>query len=510
MRKSILALLLAVSTIVAPAGVGAIESGESTTGAVWGTVTNADTGAPIIDICVTLHGSEGPLEKTGWTNHNGVYEIGSVPAGSYDILFSDCELGRFEAVGGVAVVTGDHATEKNAAMSVKPGFGGITGSTTDGATQDPVAGMCVKLYLAEDDIYVTHTLTGQDGAYELVAEAGTYRVRFKPCEGNNYYEQWWNGADGWEGSSTVTITSGSFTSGVNAILEPAPEEDSVVWGYVVDGATGDGVVGYCVAALSGESYVSTVLTGEMGGWEMHLAPGAYRFKTYACEGHEDLGLVWYLDAEEYEHAKVVEIGSGWEKQLDTLIVGDIRFRDAIESNYHEDIVWLAESGITLGCDAKGTEFCPEEQVTRAQMAAFLHRALGEILAGGDTSDIHFDDVEAGSTFEEDIKWLASVGVTVGCNVEGTEFCPDEKVTRAQMAAFLHRALADVLSPMATLSGAEDRFSDDDGSQFEDDIEWLASVGVTGGCTADGTQFCPDDGVIREHMAAFLHRALAES
>jgi hypothetical protein len=242
---------------------------------------------------------------------------------------------------------------------------------------------------------------------------------------------------------------------------------------------------------------------------MHLAPGAYRFKTYACEGHEDLGLVWYLDAEDFSEAKVIEIGSGWEKRLDTFLVGDIRFRDAIESNYHKDIVWLAEAGITMGCDAKGTEFCPDDKVTRAQMAAFLHRALGGILEGGDISGLEFDDVKPGSTFEADIKWLASVGVTLGCNAAGTEFCPDEEVTRAQMAAFLHRALADVLSPVSELSGGDGTFSDDDGSTFEDDIEWLASVGVTGGCTSDGTRFCPDDGVIRAHMAAFLHRALSD-
>src|SRR6266542_5433784 len=40
--------------------------------------------------------------------------------------------------------------------------------------------------------------------------------------------------------------------------------------------------------------------------------------------------------------------------------------------YHDDAHWLKEMGITLGCG--GTLFCPNDPVTRGQMAAFLHRA----------------------------------------------------------------------------------------------------------------------------------------
>lgn len=57
----------------------------------------------------------------------------------------------------------------------------------------------------------------------------------------------------------------------------------------------------------------------------------------------------------------------------------------------------------------------------------------------------FDDVPDGHTFKADIEWLASVGVTKGCNPpDNTLFCPDDPVTRGQMAAFIHR-LADWLA-----------------------------------------------------------------
>jgi hypothetical protein len=52
-----------------------------------------------------------------------------------------------------------------------------------------------------------------------------------------------------------------------------------------------------------------------------------------------------------------------------------QFSDVPESHtFHEDIAWLAENDITRGCNPPANdEFCPEDNVTRGQMAAFLHR-----------------------------------------------------------------------------------------------------------------------------------------
>lgn len=52
-----------------------------------------------------------------------------------------------------------------------------------------------------------------------------------------------------------------------------------------------------------------------------------------------------------------------------------RFVDVPDSNvFHSDIQWLAESGVTRGCNPPAnTEFCPDDSVTRGQMAAFIKR-----------------------------------------------------------------------------------------------------------------------------------------
>jgi hypothetical protein len=114
------------------------------------------------------------------------------------------------------------------------------------------------------------------------------------------------------------------------------------------------------------------------------------------------------------------------------------FYDVLDSNvFSADVAWLAAEGITVGCNPPwGDLFCPEDEVTRGQMAAFLVRALDLPAAGGDP---FWDD--DGSVFEADIERLAAAGITVGCNPpHNTRFCPDQPVTRQQMAAFLHRAV----------------------------------------------------------------------
>jgi hypothetical protein len=71
------------------------------------------------------------------------------------------------------------------------------------------------------------------------------------------------------------------------------------------------------------------------------------------------------------------------------------------------------------------------------MAAFLVRAIGYVDDGG--GDLFIDD--DGSVFEPDIDKLGTAGVTKGCNPPtNSMYCPNNVVTRGQMAAFLHRAL----------------------------------------------------------------------
>jgi|GEM_PF-1665905 len=178
---------------------------------------------------------------------------------------------------------------------------------------------------------------------------------------------------------------------------------------------------------------------------------------------------------------------------------DGTFCDDDSSIFETDIEKLAALNITSGCNPPvSNHFCPDSYVTRGQMAKFLVRALGLT----DRGSIEFSD-DNDSVFEADIEKLATAGITYGCGSKSANtFCPDARVTRATMAAFLVRALG------LTDGGSVD-FVDDNGSPFEADIEKLATAGITYGCgSTSANRFCPDDYVTRQTMAAFIVRSLA--
>jgi hypothetical protein len=177
---------------------------------------------------------------------------------------------------------------------------------------------------------------------------------------------------------------------------------------------------------------------------------------------------------------------------------DTRFTD-VSSRYvfYNDIEWLADKGITQGCNSSGSRFCPDRAVTRGEMAAFLVRALG---LPGAKRDWFRDD--NGTPFEDAINRVADAGISKGCNPPANDrFCPDSKVSRGQMAAFLVRARG------YSNNGGGNLFVDDNGLVYENDIDRLGTAGVTKGCNPPtNNRFCPNDSVTRGQMAAFLRRA----
>ena len=112
------------------------------------------------------------------------------------------------------------------------------------------------------------------------------------------------------------------------------------------------------------------------------------------------------------------------------------FRDDDLSVFQPDIEWLAAAGITKGCNWPfGDHFCPDQSVSRAEMATFLVRALGL----QPVSEQRFLDVAA-DTHAANINAVAAAGITLGCVPDGSRYCPEQPVTRTEMATFLVRAL----------------------------------------------------------------------
>jgi uncharacterized repeat protein (TIGR01451 family) len=178
----------------------------------------------------------------------------------------------------------------------------------------------------------------------------------------------------------------------------------------------------------------------------------------------------------------------------------VDFLDAPPSHpFHDFIDTIARDGITAGCH-DGTEFCPEDPNTRAQMAVFLLKAKfgANHVPPGATGTV-FADVHVGDFAADWIEELASLGITGGCDL--THYCPDAPVTRGQMAVFLLKTL---LGSGYTPPPAQHIFQDVPADYFSIDwIEDLYGRGITAGCQADPLLYCPDAANTRGQMAVFL-------
>lgn len=119
-----------------------------------------------------------------------------------------------------------------------------------------------------------------------------------------------------------------------------------------------------------------------------------------------------------------------------LVDSSNRFIDDDGDTFENAIAAVADRGITLGCNPpENDRFCPHDTVTRGQMAAFITRVMG---LNGSSPSAYVD--ARGHTFEKSISAMAAAGITEGCNPpKNDRFCPNAPVTRGQMAAFITRA-----------------------------------------------------------------------
>ena len=98
--------------------------------------------------------------------------------------------------------------------------------------------------------------------------------------------------------------------------------------------------------------------------------------------------------------------------------------------YEKAQAWSKASGVSDGANPNGT-------INRAQVVTMLWRAAGSPAAQSGTV---FQDVAAGSYYGDAVDWAVAHGITSG--VGGGRFDPNATCTRAQIATFLWRAMAE--------------------------------------------------------------------
>jgi hypothetical protein len=188
-------------------------------------------------------------------------------------------------------------------------------------------------------------------------------------------------------------------------------------------------------------------------------------------------------------------------EFDDLRAGPVRFFDVPPWHpFYQAIEAFAQRGISAGCGTN--QFCPDDDLTRAQLAVFLLRAKhGTVWTPAPARGI-FPDVPASDPYAPWIEALYAEGIVASCSSIAFLYCPASPSTRAEMAAYLLRARhADGYQPPPP------EFFFADVSHRDPYVAWIDQLfreHITAGCAASPLRYCPVPTVSRGQMAAFMN------
>ena len=418
---------------------------------------------------------------------DGDYVTPGLPDGDYALRYPGGRYpGSLEApyvAGGLfplGTVSGGHDTSADHSLAQ---YSSIMGRVTDGSGSglsgvsvyaSPVGGAVSKFYASPVGGGGSAT-TSADGSYTIDAVApDLYVINFVPADDANaadFLSTEVPNVGGLRGADVQLGPGGTISGHVRHVETGEPEAGAYVR-LCLDGPS---------AACVGRSW-----TNDAGYFEfVGVAARSYRLIVYQYPlpdversivleegGHEEVELrIGFRGAFQDDEGAFSEealnslerrgILAGTECDRDRICPDDVITRatmavwlgraltgeepEPIESSRFADVVWwtpaaahierFADLGVTTGC-GDGSRYCPDDAVTRAQMAVFLSRAY-DLPEGPDPN---FSDVAQDAWYAPDVAKIAVARITRGCTTDPPGYCPEQQVTRGQMAVFIHRAL----------------------------------------------------------------------
>lgn len=173
------------------------------------------------------------------------------------------------------------------------------------------------------------------------------------------------------------------------------------------------------------------------------------------------------------------------------------FTDDDTSIFETDIEWMADNGITAGCNPPANDhYCPNDAVTRDQMAAFMRRlATKNVVDAADS--VLLDGKDAG--YYESVMWANDVTFGISDTFDNTNQTWAEMTVAAPNAGYLlinaSASIYDTTAPAQTLwwLQVDDTVCKNTGG-FTDSVAYVYSsvttnnfrqgVALTGGAAVD--------------------------
>jgi 5-hydroxyisourate hydrolase-like protein (transthyretin family) len=310
----------AARSVTAPAGstTRGVDAALAAGAAIAGTVTAATGGKPVAYSEVLLYDASGSLVEWTWTDDHGAYAFHGLAPGRYRVGFSASGyLQRFYdgaatlgAATPVAATAGQTVANVDAAL---PDGGAIRGTVTDAALDAPIGGVTVTAYDASTEAAVSTTTTDAAGRYRLRGlPGGAYRVGYSAEDFDFgppalYVPQYYPAAATLPAGSTVSVTTGQTTAGIDTALQQGGDVEGTVTNATTHApAAGVAVTIYDAAGTN----VGSATTSSDGGYAVPgLASGQYRVRFATAYGSRYV-VEYYDDASSLSSATQVGVSAG--------------------------------------------------------------------------------------------------------------------------------------------------------------------------------------------------------
>lgn len=292
-------------------------------GAITGRVADP-SGRPLVGFKVSAVWSERGISEDAQTDENGLYHIGPLPPGSYEVLVWSAQMSdheqTFHAAGGAPdqhqlVVVQEGRATAGVDITVRRTTSAIHGRVTDPSgigirwvsvsVRDEQNNQVGSGLTDEQGVYVVHRLPAGRHRVELVTYAsGDMSTRL-------YLGSYYNGKD-FRHADRVEVPAAVDVTGIDAILD----KGGTISGHVTD-ATGRGVARVFVTASSAGrdgSQASTSTEADGSYLLPRLVTGSYRVQFYPRDVKGLLGQTWerkpFLGDHRFDNGDLIQVTLG--------------------------------------------------------------------------------------------------------------------------------------------------------------------------------------------------------
>lgn len=278
----------------------------------------------------------------------------------------------------------------------------------------------------------------------------------------------------WTGDQPITIKAPNMhitipsevLKALSSLVQAGEQSDSMISlkAFQVEEAQAERLLAHMGeqsgAHVSGDIFDYTLSIAPKDGQAIQLnqfsEPITIAFKVHPNANKKLTGIYYISDSGKLEY-----MGGRWQDDMLTATVShfskyaaleyDKNYTDVPQAHWASEVIReLSAKQLVNGINA--TSFAPDRNVTRAEFAAMLVRALN--VEGEATQS--FTDVSKDKWYANEIALAAKAGIVNG--ISSTKFAPEDSIKRQEMAAMIVRAYEYALGNKLASSGAT-KFTD---------------------------------------------------